>query len=140
MPGKPSIRERSVCTGGSVFGSSGCPPSNLITTGQLRGKGYRPLIGKDRHMFYSRVLPAFAVLLVLAGGARSQERDLREQFGTQSLEAAKNIQQAIQLSQAKKHKEALAAIEEALKADKQCQMAYFQKALILSDLGDIEEA
>lgn len=95
---------------------------------------------KDQHMFYSRVLPAFAVFLVLAGSARSEERDLREQFGTQSLETAKSIQQAIQLSQAKKNKEALAAIEEALKADKQCQMAYFQKALILSDLGDIEES
>jgi S1-C subfamily serine protease/Tfp pilus assembly protein PilF/DNA-binding beta-propeller fold protein YncE len=91
-------------------------------------------------MFSSRVLTACVVVLVVVGGASADERDLREQFGTNNSEAAKQIQQAIQLSQAKKKKEALAALEEALKLDKQCQMAYFQKALILNDLGDIEES
>src|ERR1700687_580757 len=94
----------------------GCPGRISPKLSTFAARGYPPLMGKDQHMCYSRVLPACAVFLVLAGGARSEERDLREQFGTQSLEAGKSIQQAIQLSQAKKNREALAAIEEALKA------------------------
>jgi S1-C subfamily serine protease/Tfp pilus assembly protein PilF len=81
-----------------------------------------------------------ALFLLLAPALPAQERDLREQYGTKSLEAAKSIQRAIQLSAARKHKEALAAIDEAIKLDKGCPLAHFQRALYLSDLGQIEEA
>ena len=90
-------------------------------------------------MSCSRVLPAFAVLLVLAAGGRSQS-DLRDQYGTKSLEAAQHIQRGIQLAQSKKGKDAVAAFDAALKLDKQCQMAHFQRAITQADLGNIEEA
>jgi S1-C subfamily serine protease len=70
----------------------------------------------------------------------SQEEDLRQRFETGSIEAAKQIGQAIELSQATKYKEALAAAESAIKADGQAQMAYFHKAKILSNLGEVPES
>jgi S1-C subfamily serine protease len=78
-------------------------------------------------------------LAFLARGA-AQQRDLRDQFGTTSLEAAKQIAQAIQLSNAKKHKDAQVAIEAALKADPRCQMAHYWRAIILGNLGEIPES
>jgi tetratricopeptide (TPR) repeat protein len=81
-----------------------------------------------------------AVFLVFVSAGHAQERDLREQFGTTSLEAATQIQRALQLSQAKKPSEALVAVDEAIKADKLCQMCYFQKASYLNSLGRVEDS
>jgi S1-C subfamily serine protease/Tfp pilus assembly protein PilF len=87
-----------------------------------------------------RVLSAVILILVSALQMDAQQRDLRDQYSTKSLEAAQNISQAIQLSQAKKHKEALAAIDVAVKADPKCQIAYYWKGIILANLGDITES
>jgi S1-C subfamily serine protease/Tfp pilus assembly protein PilF len=89
-------------------------------------------------MIRSRAL-AVLFLILLTSGGRSQS-DIRDQYGTKDLEAAQHIQRGIQLGQTRKHKEAIAAFDAALKLDKQCQMAYFQRALSQADLGNIEEA
>ena len=60
-------------------------------------------------MFKSRTLASLILLSVLAAPARPQERDLRQVYGTRSLEAAKLVHQAAQHLGAKKYKEALAA-------------------------------
>jgi S1-C subfamily serine protease/Tfp pilus assembly protein PilF len=88
----------------------------------------------------ARVLLASFFVLLVASWAPTQTRDLREQFGTPNLEAAKQIAQAIRLSQAKKHKESLSAIQAAVKADPQCQMAHYWRGIILGNLGDIDES
>jgi S1-C subfamily serine protease/Tfp pilus assembly protein PilF len=87
-----------------------------------------------------RVLLALVVVLGLALAGTAQQRDLRDQFGTRSLAAAKQINQAIQLSGAKKHKEALTAVEGAIKNDPQCQMARYWKGIILGNLGEITKS
>jgi tetratricopeptide (TPR) repeat protein len=87
-----------------------------------------------------RALVPCALLLGWACTAPAQGRDIRDQYGTRNLEAAKSVGQAIQLSQAKKHQDALAAAEAAVKADPQCQMALFWRAIILGDLGQIDES
>jgi S1-C subfamily serine protease/Tfp pilus assembly protein PilF len=84
------------------------------------------------------VLPL--LLFVLPSLASGQGRDLREQYGTSSLDAARQLSSAIKLSQAKKHKEARAAVEAAVKADPRCQLAFFWKGIILANLGDIDES
>jgi S1-C subfamily serine protease/Tfp pilus assembly protein PilF len=86
-----------------------------------------------------RFLLALVVLIPLTG-AHAQERDLRDRFGTRSMEAATQIQRARQLSQAKKDKEALAALDAAIKADGQCQMAHYLRGLTLGNLGEIPQA
>jgi S1-C subfamily serine protease len=80
-----------------------------------------------------------AVVLTLGSfvAALCQEQDLRDRFGTRSLDAAKQIAQAIELSKAKQYKQALAAAEAAIKADDHSQMAYYWKANILANLGDV---
>jgi S1-C subfamily serine protease len=88
-------------------------------------------------MPHARALLALAFVLALAWPVRADERDPRDQYGTPSLEAARKLDRALELSEAKKHKEALAAIEEAIKADDKCQLAYFAKSVILGDLGEI---
>src|SRR5579864_5511570 len=85
----------------------------------------------------------FVVLLLLpAPVVRGQAppADLRDQYNTRSLEAAQHVAKAVQLSQGKKHKEALAAAKAAVAADPKCQSAYFWQALILTDLGEIPDA
>jgi S1-C subfamily serine protease/tetratricopeptide (TPR) repeat protein len=70
----------------------------------------------------------------------TQEQDTRKRFGTSSLEAAKQIGRAIQLSGEKKHKEALAAIDAAIKEDGRSQMAYYWKGIILGHLGEVPDS
>ena len=82
----------------------------------------------------------FAVLFAFGSPADAQQRDLRAQFGTRSLEAAQAINRAIRASQQQQHKSAKEAIEKALSHDKNCRMAYYWQAIILGDLGDIEKA
>ena len=90
-------------------------------------------------MSLPRLLLSVVMVLGLAGRGAAQ-RDLRDQFGTKSLETARQLAQAIKLSQAKKHKEALTAVEAAVQADPRCQMAHFWHGLILANLGEIPES
>jgi S1-C subfamily serine protease len=69
-----------------------------------------------------------------------QEEDLRQRFDTASIEAARQIERAIELSHVKRYKEALAAAEAAIKADGQSQMAHYYKATVLSQLGEIPDS
>lgn len=80
-----------------------------------------------------------ALTFLIAVPAFGQGPDLREQFSTRSLEAANHIKKGIDLAQARKSKEALAALEAALVADPGCQMAHYWKGIVCSDLGKIEE-
>ncbi len=89
-------------------------------------------------MLHPRILSVL-FLVLLTAGVRAQG-DIRDQFNTKNLEAAQHIQRGIQLAQSKKGKEAVAAFDAAIKLDKQCQMAHFQRALSQGDLGNIEEA
>ncbi len=68
------------------------------------------------------------------------QEDIRKRFGTSSLDAAKQIGRAIQLSGEKKHKEALVAIDAAIKADGRSQMAYYWKGIILGHLGEVPDS
>jgi Tfp pilus assembly protein PilF len=88
-------------------------------------------------------LTFFVTVLVTFSFAMAQSpknRDLREQYGTRSLEAARLLSEAIDLSQKKEHVQALATIEKAIRADGQCALSLYWRALILSDLGRIDEA
>jgi S1-C subfamily serine protease/Tfp pilus assembly protein PilF len=87
-----------------------------------------------------RTLLSFVLALCLVNTSFAQRQDPRDQFNTRSLEAAKHMAQAVELAQAKKNKEALAAAEAALNADPQCQMAHYWKSIILADLGEIPES
>ena len=84
-----------------------------------------------------RILVSIAALVIFGGG-HAWSQDLRDRFKTQSIEAAKSIDEAIKLSQAKKPKEALKAIDAAIKADGRCQIAHYWRGNILRDTGDIE--
>jgi S1-C subfamily serine protease/Tfp pilus assembly protein PilF len=89
-----------------------------------------------------RCRPLLVVLLVALALSphRSQGQDLRDQFGTQSLKAARALSQAVTLARAKKLKDALTAVESAIKADPRFQMGYYWKGMILADLGEIDDS
>ncbi|MBN1506870.1 MAG: trypsin-like peptidase domain-containing protein [Sedimentisphaerales bacterium] len=80
------------------------------------------------------------VTFSLVMGQSPKKRDLREQYGTRSSEAARFLSEAIDLSQKKQHVQALAAAEKAIRADRQCSLALYWRALILFDLGRIDQA
>jgi tetratricopeptide (TPR) repeat protein len=88
----------------------------------------------------ARTVLAVTLVLFVASFAYPQPADLRKQFGTPSLEAAKQLAEAIRLSQGKKHKDALAAVNAAIKADPQFQMGYYWKGIILNNLGEIDDS
>jgi serine protease Do len=90
-------------------------------------------------MSLPRLLLCVVLVFALVGRGAAQ-RDLRDQFGTKSLETARQLAEAIKLSQAKKYKEALTAVQAAVKADPRCQMAHFWHGLILANLGEIPES
>ena len=70
--------------------------------------------------------PATMILVMLcAATSATAQRDSRTQFGTRSLQAAKHIGAAIELSRQKKNPEALKQIEAAVSADSKCQMAHY---------------
>jgi S1-C subfamily serine protease/Tfp pilus assembly protein PilF len=81
-------------------------------------------------------MKAIVVLLVLAVPVSAQ--DLRDRYTTQSLEAAKLIDQTIRLVEAKKSRQALKSIDEAIKADPKCQMAHYWRGIAAYDSGDVE--
>jgi S1-C subfamily serine protease/Tfp pilus assembly protein PilF len=88
---------------------------------------------------YTSVVIVFVAFpVVMAQTPKS--RDLRDQYGTRSLEAARFLSQAIDLSDNKQHAQALAAVEKAIRADQRCRLALYWKALILTDLGRVDEA
>lgn len=66
-------------------------------------------------------------------------QDLRDRFGTRSLEAAKRLGQGIQLSQKRLGEAALPHLEAAIKADADLQLARYWKASTLVDLGRVDE-
>ncbi len=84
----------------------------------------------------------FTLALTLAGFTAPvvAQPDLRAQYGTDNLDAAKLIQKGIQASTAGRSKDATAAFREAIKLDAKCGMAHFQLALAHGDLGNIDEA
>src|SRR5262245_3637157 len=111
-------------------------PSHLV--GKCSSETTQYPCGKDASMLRPRT---FLVLLLLPVGlARGQQRDLRDQYGTKSLEAAKLVHQASEYLHAKKSKPALEAAESAIKEEATCQTAHFIKALALNNLGDVEKA
>src|SRR4051794_37725934 len=77
----------------------------------------------------ARTVLAVTLVLFAASLARPQPADLRERFGTRSLEAARQLAEAIRLAQSKKHKDALTAVNAAIKADPQFQMGYYWKGI-----------
>jgi len=66
--------------------------------------------------------------------------DLRDQYGTASVAAAKALDDGIRLVQGRKPADALPALETALKEDPHCQLAYYWKALAQLDLGEVDES
>src|SRR5262245_37844061 len=80
-----------------------------------------------------------ALLFVLARPAAAQEA-LRVRFGTNSLGAAQTLSKCLDHPQARKHNEALAAAQDAIKLDPKCQIAYFFRAFSQGELGQIDEA
>ncbi len=81
-----------------------------------------------------------AITLVALTAPAFAQTDLRAQFATDSLDAAKAIDRGIKASAAGRHKEALAAFQEAVRLDPRCGMAHFQMAIAHADLGEIDEA
>jgi len=79
-------------------------------------------------------------VLLLVGTRAAQAEDLRERYGTKTLETAQLIDKAIALSEAKKPQEALKEIDAAIRVEDQCGMAHYWRALILTDLGRVDEA
>src|SRR4051794_33564665 len=91
-------------------------------------------------MAIARLLGASGVILIGLAAARSQQRDLRDVYATRSLEAAQLVARSDRLSQEGKPKEALAALDGAVKADPRCQIAHFFRALALREVGDVAES
>lgn len=85
------------------------------------------------------ILAAFAAL-IFASAAAAQTVDLRNRYGTKSLEAARAIAGALQSYNQKKYADALAENERAIKADPQCAWAHFEHAMYLEPLGKVRES
>lgn len=85
-------------------------------------------------------LPALATLLLTLSSLLFSAEDLRESYNTRSLPAAQAIQKAIRLQEQKQPRESLASIEEAIKLDPNCSMAYYVRAGSLFDLSQVDEA
>ena len=66
--------------------------------------------------------------------------DLREQYGTRSLDAAAHIEAAINLSRDKKPADADKEIDLAIQADPTCAMSRYWKGIITGQLGDIDQS
>ncbi|MBA4191655.1 MAG: hypothetical protein C0467_27055 [Planctomycetaceae bacterium] len=88
-----------------------------------------------------RTLQLLAAVFVLTCAAPvAAQTDLRAQYGTDNLDAAKLIQKGMQASTAGRPKDAIASLREAIKLDPKCGMAHFQLALAHGDAGNIDEA
>lgn len=85
-----------------------------------------------------RVVLSF-VLLVFALNPVHGE-DLRETYGTRSLEAASALDKGMKLLNDSKPSEAIVEIDKALAADPDLQMAIYWKAAALIDQGDVDAA
>src|SRR5262245_52512049 len=84
-----------------------------------------------------------SIVVIICGFASPVEsvaqQDLRTQFGTDNLDAARATQRGIQESGAGRNKEALAQFREAIRHDPKCGTAYFHVAFTQSELGEIDE-
>jgi S1-C subfamily serine protease len=67
------------------------------------------------------------------------QADLRERYGTRTLETAQHIDRAIEHAHSKRPADALKEVDAALQAEPQCQLALYWKGQILGDLGDIDQ-
>lgn len=86
------------------------------------------------------ILAVFSALIFASVAAAARPVDLRERYGTKSLEAARAIAGALQSYNQKKYAEALAENKRAIKADPQCAWAHFEHAMYLEPLGQVQES
>ena len=77
-------------------------------------------------------LSAFATIV--------RAQDLRQQFGTRSLEAAKALDQGIKLANAGQSAQAIELLDKAIATDSNLQLAYYWKGIAQVDAGKIVEA
>lgn len=84
-------------------------------------------------------LVAAVLAMALAGAASGQTEDLRERYGTRSLEAANAIHRGLELMEQRKPKESLAALNEALKLDAGSVMALYQRGHAYMNMGLLDE-
>jgi Tfp pilus assembly protein PilF len=71
-------------------------------------------------------------------GRALADTDLRDQYGTRNLDAAKHIDNAIHLEADKKSDDALNEINAAVKADPSCAMAWYWLGNIKCDISDLD--
>lgn len=86
------------------------------------------------------VICFFVIAVTMAAPDTAAAQDLRDQFGTKSAAATQALHEGIQLVQAQKAREGLAAIRRAIGADPDLQLAYYWMALGHADLGEIDDA
>jgi tetratricopeptide (TPR) repeat protein len=83
---------------------------------------------------------AAALLLLILTWSAAAEQDPRDQYGTQSLDAARAFQRGLTLSNQKEFRTALAAFKQAADLDKAFELARYWMALSYGDLGDVDSA
>jgi S1-C subfamily serine protease/Tfp pilus assembly protein PilF len=88
----------------------------------------------------SRVSFAGCFLLVVCVGVARGQEDLRKQFDTSNVEAARKIAEAVDRQREGDRAAALRATEEALRADPKSYFALYTRAYLLEELGRIPEA
>jgi tetratricopeptide (TPR) repeat protein len=81
---------------------------------------------------------AFIFMLIIIPSLARADGDIRDQYGTRSLEAAQDIDAAIKFSNANQSDSALNEIDLAVKADPSCAMAWYWQGIIKCDMGDLD--
>ena len=81
----------------------------------------------------------FVLLVVVLSGSTAAQ-DLRDQYGTRNLDAARALDEGIRMVQTRKLREGLTKLDGAITYDPALHLAYYWKALALHDLGEIDES
>ncbi|HKR55039.1 MAG TPA: tetratricopeptide repeat protein, partial [Gemmatimonadales bacterium] len=83
---------------------------------------------------------AAGVLLLVVLAPRVAAQDIRDKYGTRSLEAAAAFEEGMKLAQRGKFNDSLAPFKKAAALDPEFQIAYYWLGYAHENLGDIRQA